>query len=151
MFYFFPALSLIFALVQIVFFHHPVVETLLASILFFVVGLGGLFAFTGHFFKPDEVAEKIGFPKGNPFQTEIAFTNLGYAITGIMAMWIREGFWLAIVIYVSIFYLGAAYVHLKEFKEKNNKNELNIGFPLFTDLIVPVVIITLETLYILKV
>jgi hypothetical protein len=145
--YIFPLLGLLSALVQIFFFGKPVIETFLANILFFVVGFGGLFAAMGHIFNADEVAEKIGWSKGNPFQTEVGLANLGYGIAGIISMWYRNEFWFALIICISVFYIGAGIVHITDLKKNKNKAELNIGFPLYYDFILPVILITLLVLY----
>ena len=64
----------------------------------------GLF---GHFFLSDTVAQSIGWPKGNPFQLEVAFANLAIGVLGIVAMGRRHGFREATVIAVSVFSLGS--------------------------------------------
>ncbi|MHB9111813.1 MAG: DUF6790 family protein [Thermoleophilia bacterium] len=38
--------------------------------------LGGVWSFMGHAFFAEETAGLIGWPAGNPFQFEIAVTNL---------------------------------------------------------------------------
>ena len=147
MLYVFPIIAIIVALVQILFFNQPFVETLLADLLFFMVGLGSLVAFTGHVFKSDDIATRIGWPTGNPFQLEVGWANLGYGVAGIMSMWIRYEFWTALVICVSVFYLGAGWVHVADVLKNKNKSELNIGIPLYIDFIVPIVLIVLLILY----
>ena len=39
----------------------------------------------GHTFAADEVAESIGWPTGNPFQTEVAVANLAIGTLGILS------------------------------------------------------------------
>lgn len=147
MLYLFPILAILIAAIQIIFFDKPIIETLLANILFFWIGFGGIFAFVGHTFKSDEVAEKIGWEKGNPFQHEVGFANLGFGIAGIMSMWFRGEFWLAIIVSVSIFYIGAGITHIIDIKKNSNKAEFNAGAPLYFDFIEPIILILLYILY----
>ncbi len=80
-------------------------------------GIGGFFA---HAFLADEVAESIGWPPGNPFQTEVAFTNLALGTLGILAMNRRDGFRDATVIAVTIVAGGATITHVIDIVEMGN-------------------------------
>jgi hypothetical protein len=62
----------------------------------------------------DEVAASIGWPAGNPFQTEVGVANLAIGTLGILSYWIRGNFWTAAVIATSIWLLGAAAIHVRE-------------------------------------
>ncbi|MFC1589887.1 DUF6790 family protein [Candidatus Omnitrophota bacterium] len=72
----FASLAVIVALVRIFIFKISPAESFLLGFLFFSVGLQGVFAFIGHYFRSDEIAKKIGWQTGNPFQKELAFSNL---------------------------------------------------------------------------
>ena len=85
-----------------------VVELLLLWLLVINTGFAGLYAFSGHVFAANEVAESIGWPAGNPFQTEVGVANLTIAALGILSYWIRGNFWTAAVVATSIWLLGAA-------------------------------------------
>jgi len=91
-----------------------IAEILLLWLLIINTGLGGLYAFMGHTFAANEVAESIGWPTGNPFQTEVAVANLAIATLGILSYWIRGNFWTAAVIATSVWLLGAAVIHVSE-------------------------------------
>ncbi|MDQ7784112.1 MAG: hypothetical protein RDU20_14605, partial [Desulfomonilaceae bacterium] len=52
-----------------------VVETLLLYLLVINIGLGGLLAWYGHTFMADEIARKIGWQPGSPFQFEVAVAD----------------------------------------------------------------------------
>src|SRR5215207_9226334 len=84
------------------------------------VAAGGIGGFFGHFFISDVVAESIGWPKGNPFQLEVAFANLALGILGFLAMGRRDGFREATVIAVTVFGLGATLVHAIDIFETGN-------------------------------
>lgn len=119
--------------------------TLLAWLLGVQVGLGALWAFLGHYFKSDEVAAYIGWPPGNPFQKEIAFTNLALGLCGVLSFLLRnpplrDGFWLATILFATIFLCGAFTVHLTDRKEHGNKNPGNAGPVFFADIVMPAVL-----------
>lgn len=123
-------------------------EILLSYIFPVVIGLGGLTAFYGHAFMSDRIAESIGWPAGNPFQIEVAVTNLAFGILGLMCVRFRKGFWLATGIGVSIFYLGAAFIHLREMLLKGNMSVNNSGYILWAnDIGLPLFILLFLAVY----
>lgn len=136
---YFSILAVIVGCLQIFFLKTPPFSAFLIAFIFCTIGLQGLFAFCGHFFTPDQVAEGIGWPKGNPFQTEIAFTNLSYGILGILAIWLQGDFWLATIIGKAIFVWGAGYVHIIDLKKSKNISPLNAGPVLYFDLLLPLI------------
>jgi len=87
---------------------------LLQWLLVINVGLSGMWAFIGHTIFAEQVAESIGWPAGNPFQTEVAVANLAIGTLGILCYWIRGNFWAAAVIATSVWLLGAAAIHVVE-------------------------------------
>ena len=138
--------SLAAALVNIFFFDGPVAASLLKWILAIQVGLGALWAFLGHYFKSDEVARFIGWPEGNPFQKEVAFTNLALGLSGVLCVFFGQEFWLATIVFATAFLGGAFTVHVGEQRRTNNRNPGNAGAVFFSDIASPVV---LWVLYIL--
>jgi hypothetical protein len=116
------------------------IETFLLYFLVVRVGLGGLWSFSGHFFFAEQVAEYIGWPAGNPFQKEIAFTNLSFGTLGVLCIWWRENFWIAVGIGVSIFLLGAAFVHIQDIRKSQNFKPGNAGSVLVGDLLNPLIL-----------
>lgn len=116
---------------------------LLLYILPTAVGLNGLIGFAGHAFIPDEIAESIGWPKGNPFQFEIAVANLSYGLLGVLCLWFHGSFWVATGIGSSIFLLGAAYGHITEIVNKGNLAPNNAGAILYADIFIPVIVLSL--------
>jgi hypothetical protein len=107
------AAALIGAVINILFFGAPLADALLAWLLGVQVGLGAIWAFLGHYFKSDEVAAYIGWPPGNPFQKEIAFTNLALGLCGVLSFLLRntplrDGFWLATILFATVFLCGDA-------------------------------------------
>lgn len=147
---YFLVLALIVGICQILFLKTPSVEAFLLALIVSTIGLQGFFAFIGHFFKSDEVAEKIGWPTGNPFQKEIAFTNLSMGVLGILSIWFRGDFWLATIIAHGVFVFGAGCIHVKDMKQKDNKNIFNAGPVLYFDILMPFFQFGLYMAYVLK-
>lgn len=121
----------------------PWVSTILLYLLVFSVGLDGLWAFIGHYFKSDEVARSIGWPEGNPFQKEIAWANLAFGVLGIMCWWFRGDFWLATIVAKSVFLVGAFTVHLHDLVKTRNMSINNAGPIMYTDLGIPILLFVL--------
>lgn len=107
------------------------------------VGIQGVFAFIGHTVFADRVAASIGFPAGNPFQTEVAVANLAFGALGILCYWLRSDFWTATVIGASVWLLGNAAGHIEQIIVAQNYQPNNAGAALYSDIVVPLVIIAL--------
>jgi len=94
-------------------------------------------------FFADQVAESIGWPAGNPFQSEVAVANLAVGALGILCYWIRGNFWTAALIATSIWLLGAAAIHVREIVEAGNYNPGNAGLIFLLDILSPLLLIVL--------
>ena len=106
-------------------------------------GLGA--AWVGVFFliAPDTMASEIGFPAGNPFQFEIAFTNLGFAVMAFVLVRRHREFRLAYGVGYAIFLWGAAFGHLDQWFAHGDHQPGNTGGILIVDVLVPAAIIAL--------
>jgi len=115
----------------------------LALLWFFavIVGCGGLFGFTGHTLVADDVARQIGWPAGNPFQTEVAFTNLAFGVLGLLCIRFRGDFWLATAIGWGIFLFGAGITHSIDLLAHGNDAPNNVGPVLWGDFVKPGVLL----------
>ena len=107
------------------------------------VGLGAMWGFIGHTLFAAQIAESIGWPAGNPFQTEVAVANLAVGTLGILCYWIRGDFWTATVIATSIWLLGAATIHAVEIIAAGNYNPGNAGLIFCLDILSPLLLIAL--------
>jgi len=110
-------------------------------ILFFGIGLQGIYAFFGHYFRPVQTAESIGWTPAPQFQRELAFANLAVGVIAIVAV-LRPQLRLAAIIVASVFLLGCAYGHILEIK-KGNTAPNNTGVVLGMDIGLPVLLIAL--------
>lgn len=124
-----------------------ILKTLLLCIIFFNVGIGGLIGFLAHSLDPDATAKGIGWAPGSPFQLEIAAANLGIGVLGVLSPFFKPPFWLATVIGSAIFILGAAVVHVKEWR-LGDVAPYNWGvFVWVGDILIPIVYVVLMAIY----
>jgi hypothetical protein len=142
-----PAVALAAAVVQIAVVKTPMIETLLFYSIVFLIGLSGLFSFMGHALRPDHVAEFIGWPAGNPFQWEVAVSNLSHTILGFLCIWIRGNFWTATVIVSAVWLLGCGVGHVRQMVKARNFAPGNAGAPFYSDVFKPLALIGLLIAY----
>ncbi|MGA3199529.1 MAG: DUF6790 family protein [Halobacteriota archaeon] len=108
--------AIVAAVLNIALFGGGIVEPFLLWFLVIIVGIGSLWAFTGHAFVADDVARSIGWPTGGPFQFEVALHNLAVGVLGVPCFWVHGGFWSATVIAFAVFGIGAAYGHIRDMR-----------------------------------
>jgi hypothetical protein len=115
----------------------------IALLYFFVVivGGGGLFGFMGHTLVADDVAAQIGWPAGNPFQTEVGFTNLAFGVLGLLCARFRGDFWLATCVGWGVFLVGAGVTHVVDLVAHGNDAPSNTGPVLYGDFIKPALLL----------
>ncbi len=63
----------------------------------------------------DRGAAMVGAPPGNPFQEFFGFAYLGMAAASILTIWLRGRYLVGPVVYWSLYFFGATYVHIAEF------------------------------------
>jgi hypothetical protein len=124
-----------------------VAQIFLLWFLVITVGVSGVFAFIGHTVFADATAQSIGWPTGNPFQSEVAVANLSVGILGILCYWMRGNFWIATVIGFSVWWLGDAVVHIRSIVVDANYAPDNAGVTFYLDILVPVLLIALLVYY----
>ena len=111
------------------------------------VGVTSVFAFIGHTVFADTTAASIGWPAGNPFQSEVAVANLAVGVLGILCYWMRGNFWIASVIGFSIWWLGDAVVHIRSIVVEANYAPNNAGVTFYLDILIPAILIALLGYY----
>ncbi len=142
-------LTLLFSVGHILLMRQPrryadVMRIILRYVFLFMVGVSGLIAFAGHIFFSDDVAKQIGWPSGNPFQSEVAVTNLAFAVLGIFGFWFGTEFWLATALGYAVFMLGAGVVHIIDLVLHGNAAPLNSGAVILgADFVFPVFLLGL--------
>ena len=124
-----------------------VAEIFLQWFLVITVGILSVVFFISHTVYADATAASIGWPAGNPFQSEVAVANLTIGTLGILCYWIRGNFWVATVIAFSVQWLGASVVHIREIVVAANYAPNNAGMTLYLDILMPVILIALLVYY----
>lgn len=123
-----------------------VVKLFLLYQLVFSVGATSLLAFIGLMFMSEFVAAYSGWP-ACPFEKQLANVNLGYAALGVLCIWKGDEFWLATIIGVSIWLFGDGIGHIADAILHNNYSPGNVGVPLYTDILIPALLVTLYISY----
>lgn len=122
------------------------IEILLSWIFLVIIGFGSIWAFIGHTFFADQVANSIGWPAGNPFQQEVALANLAIGVLGLISFRVTGSFRIATIIAYSIFIFGAGVGHIWQIISAGNMAVNNAGPILWIDLLLPPLIILLYLL-----
>lgn len=116
-----------------------IVELFLLYQLVFAVGLTSFLSFFGLTFLDDIVANYTDWPKC-PYEQELANVNLAYGVLGILAIWLRKLFWVAIVIGFTIWIFGDAIHHFHNAYFNHIHSLGNEGGLVYTDLFVPIIL-----------
>lgn len=123
----------------------PAAERLLAWTLLLPIGVTGLWAGIYHVFFPEIAARYIGW-QASPFQFEVGMADLAIGATACLAFWGDLNFKAAAVTAAAIFLLGDAVGHVRQMVSAGNFAPGNAGVPFYTDIICPLLAITLVVL-----
>jgi hypothetical protein len=115
-----------------------VVEALFAYFLLFSIGFSFLYNFVMHTFFGEMAARFIGW-EDSPFQTEVGFASLGFAVVGFLAFRRSFDLRLAAVVGPALFLLGAAGGHLYQMIAAGNFAPGNAGVIFYTDILIPII------------
>jgi hypothetical protein len=119
-----------------------IIEILLLYQIVFSLGITSFVSFFGLSFLADYIAELTQWP-ASPFEQQLANVNLAFGILGLMSIFYRGDFWLAVILGFSIWILGDGVHHLYNAILIHNLSSGNVGVPLWTDFIVPLVLLVL--------
>jgi hypothetical protein len=95
-----------------------------------------------HGFFADIAAQNIGWLP-SPFQAEVALTNLAFGLGGLTAAFASRAYQFAVTLMTTTFLWGAAGYHIKQIIISHNFNPGNAGSILWTDILIPLLLITL--------
>jgi len=125
-------------------------ETALELVTIYTIGLSGWFSISsglfGHIIYADEVATGIGWPLNSGFQMELAFAAIGIGLVGGIGFW-NKSFWLPFIIAKTTFMWGAALTHIIHMIQDNNFSPSNTGIVVYWDILLPIILIVLYSLY----
>jgi hypothetical protein len=112
----------------------------LGYLLFFAVGLAGLWGFIYHAFFPEMTARFIGWAN-SPFQFEVAMANLGLGVVGIFGFRASHGYRVGATLFTLCFLWGAAYGHIHQMLLTHNFASGNAGSIFYNDLLLPLLLV----------
>jgi hypothetical protein len=115
-----------------------VVEALFSYFVLFSIGFSLFYNFVLHSFFGEMTAGFIGW-KNSPFQAEVGFASLGYAVVGFLAF--RRSFDLrvAAVTGPALFLFCAGVAHVRQIVLAHNFAPGNAGVILYMDFLLPVI------------
>jgi hypothetical protein len=113
-----------------------VVEALFTYFLLFSIGFAFLYSFVCHTFFGPMTARFIGW-QPSPFQAEVGFASLGFAVVGFLAFRGSFDLRLAAVVGPALFLLGAAGGHVYQMIAAGNLAPGNAGVIFYTDILIP--------------
>src|SRR5664280_1202048 len=82
----------------------------------------------------------------SPYEYEVGMADLAVGVLGVLCLKFRADFWLATAIANAVWLLGDAVGHIRQMTLNNNHASNNSGIFLATEIIMPLVILSL-TLY----
>src|SRR5215472_7255975 len=115
-----------------------VVEALFSYFLLFSIGFSFLYNFVVHVFFGEMAARLIGW-RDSPFQREVGFASLGFAVVGFLAFRGSFDMRVAAIVGFACFLLGAAVGHILEILRTGNLAPGNAGVILYTDILLPLI------------
>jgi hypothetical protein len=115
-----------------------IVEALFAYFLLFSIGVSFLYNFVMHVFFGEMAARFIGWAD-SPFQAEVGFASLGFAVVGLLAFKGTFGLRLAAIVGPACFLWGAAGGHIYQMVTAHNFAPGNAGVIFYSDILVPIV------------
>lgn len=115
-----------------------VIEKLFAYFLLFSIFVSLFYNFVMHVFFGDMAARFIGWSQ-SPFQAEVGFASLGFAVVGLLAFFGNRGLRIAAVVGPAMFLWGAAGGHIYQMITADNFAPGNAGIIFWSDILVPVI------------
>jgi hypothetical protein len=124
------------------------IETYLIWWLVAAIGVGNIVGGLFHVFDGPEIAEEIGFTRGDGgFQFENAMADIAIGVIAVMCAWFRGNFILAVLVAITISWWGDGYGHIYQAEVNDNHDPDNTGIVLYSDFILPAVAWVLYILF----
>ena len=115
-----------------------IVEALFSYFLLFSIGFANFYNFILHVFFGEMSARFIGW-ENSPFQLEVGFASLGFAVLGFLAFKGSFDLRLAAVVGPTCFLWGAAGGHVYQMIKAHNFAPGNAGIIFYSDILIPLV------------
>jgi len=113
-------------------------DALLAYFILFNIGFAYLYNFVCHVFFAEQTAKFIGWAN-SPFQLEVGFASLGFAVVGLAAFRGGAGLRTASILGPTMFLWGAAGGHVDQMVKVHNFSPGNAGVVFWSDILLPIV------------
>jgi hypothetical protein len=114
------------------------IEVVLLWWIVVTIGVAGIVGGLFHLLDGAGIAKEIGFTRGDGgFQTEVGFGDLALGLAAMMCIWIRDRYWLAILLVATISLWGDAYGHIHQEVVNDNHDPDNTGAILYADIVFP--------------
>jgi hypothetical protein len=113
-------------------------EALFRWFLFWSIGVSYFYNFVVHVFFGEMAAGFIGWAQ-SPFQAEVGFASLGFALVGFLAFRGSRGLRIGAVVGPAMFLWGAAGGHVYQMVTADNFAPGNAGVIFWTDVFLPVI------------
>jgi hypothetical protein len=114
------------------------IEALISYFVLFPIGISFFYNFVMHTFFGEMAAHFIGW-QNSPFQLEVGFASLGYAVVGLLAFRRSFDLRLAAILGTAMFQLGAAGGHVYQMVTAHNFAPGNAGVMFYSDLALPAI------------
>jgi hypothetical protein len=114
------------------------VEAILSYFILCSIAISYLYNFVVHVFFSEMAARFIGWAD-SPFQREVGFASLGFAVVGFLAFRGSFDMRVAAVVGPACFLLGAAGGHIREILRTGDLAPGNAGAILYTDVALPLI------------
>ena len=116
------------------------IEVVLLWWIVVTIGVAGIVGGLLHLFDGPAIAREIGFTRGDGgFQTEVGFGDLALGLAAVLCIWIRDRYWLAILLIAGVSLWGDAYGHIHQEVVNDNHDPDNSGPVLYADILFPLV------------
>jgi hypothetical protein len=89
-------------------------------------GLVGLLGVYVNIIYANEWSKKLGWP-GGPFQVKYGFCQLCLGVMGVMAIWYRGPFWVAVLVNMYMYGLSGFWTHTGEMIRLKKADPIHIG------------------------
>ena len=111
-------------------------KAVLRWFMFFGIGVTYLYNFVCHVFFGEQIAQFIGWEQ-SPFQAEVGWASLGYAVLGFMSFRPHRALRVGTIAAVACFMWGAASGHIYQIVTAHNLAPGNAGGMLWYDVLLP--------------
>jgi hypothetical protein len=115
-----------------------IVEALFSYFLLFSIAIANFYNFVLHVFFGKMTAAFIGW-EDSPFQLEVGFASLGFAVVGLLAFKGSFDMRLAAIVGPACFLWGAAGGHIYQMITAHNLAPGNAGVIFYSDILAPIV------------